>query len=246
MISPTKPLAPQTRRERNRAEMREAILDAARTVMRQDGVAGLNLNKVAAIIGIKTPSLYEYFDGKMALYDALFRRGFELFAERMDGALESAEGWQDSFRRAMEKYMQFALDYPELYQLCFERPVPGFVPSDESMQVSWALLKRGTEKVERLMRESGGWLGLSPAQANDLGIAMMHGLTAQHLANEPHLGIGQGRYGSLIPAALALFEAAWSRAPKPVARIRGAARTRGEDTRRGAKITRRVKKQAPH
>lgn len=232
MIAATKPLAARTRRERNRLEMREAILDAARTVMRQDGVAALNLNKVSAIIGIKTPSLYEYFDGKMALYDALFRRGFELFAQRMTPALESAERWQDSFRRAMETYMQFALDYPELYQLCFERPVPGFVPSEESMRVSWALLQQGMERVEHFMRESGSWLGLTPAQANDLGIAMMHGLTAQHLANEPHLGIGQGRYGSLIPAALALFEAAWDR---PLPR---AAQTQT------AKYTRRIKKQA--
>lgn len=218
MIAPLKPLAPQTRRERNRAEMREAILDAARAVMRQDGVAALNLNKVAAIIGIQTPSLYEYFDGKLALYDALFRRGFELFGERANRALHAAETWQDSLRGAMEMYMQFALDYPELYQLCFERPVPGFVPSEESMRVSWALLQQGMEHVERIMRESGGWLGLTPAQANDLGIAMMHGLTAQHLANEPHLPIGQGRYGSLIPAALALFQAAWNGSPKRVAR----------------------------
>jgi len=218
VIAPLKPLAPQTRRERNRAEMREAILEAARAVMRENGVAALNLNHVAARIGIKTPSLYEYFDGKLALYDALFRRGFALFGERMNRALEQEQTWQETLRRAIEAYMQFALDYPELYQLCFERPVPGFVPSAESMRVSWALLQQGTERVERIMRASGGWLGLTPAQANDLGIAMMHGLTAQHLANEPHLPIGQGRYGSLIPAAIALFQAAWNDSPKPIAR----------------------------
>lgn len=205
-----KPLAHRTRRERNRAEMRTAILDAARAVMRENGVAALNLNQVAAMIGIKTPSLYEYFDGKLALYDALFRFGFELFAERMNRVLENTQTWQESLRNAMETYMQFALDYPELYQLCFERPVPGFVPSEESMRVSLALLESSTARVEQFMRESGGWLGLTPAQVNDLGIAMMHGLTAQHLANEPHLPMGKGRYGSLIPAALALFQAAWN------------------------------------
>ncbi len=205
-----KPLATQSRRERNRAEMRAAILDAARQVMRENGVAALNLNQVAAIIGIKTPSLYEYFDGKMALYDALFRLGFEMFAERMTPTLEKSVTWQDALRAAMEAYMQFALDYPELYQLCFERPVPGFVPSEESLRVSFGLLQASNARVEQFMRDSGDWLGLTPAQVNDLGIAMMHGLTAQHLANEPHLPLGKGRYGSLIPAALALFQAAWN------------------------------------
>jgi hypothetical protein len=46
----------------------------------------------------------------------------------------------------------------------------------------------------------------------------MHGLTALHMANEPELPVGSGRFGSLIPAALALFRAAWE--PKP-SRIQG-------------------------
>jgi hypothetical protein len=38
---------------------------------------------------------------------------------------------------------------------------------------------------------------------------MIHGLTAQHMANEPALPIGSGRFGSQIPAAVALFRATW-------------------------------------
>lgn len=209
-----KPLAPQTRRERNRAEMRAAILDTARAVMRQDGVAALNLNKVAAEIGIKTPSLYEYFDGKMAIYDALFRQGIELFSARMNRVWQTATTWHDSLRAAIETYMQFALDYPELFQLCFERPVPGFAPSEETMQVSWTMLRASDQHIARLIQATAIPSRLSPRQVSDLGIAMMHGLTAQHMANEPHLPVGKGRYGSLIPAAVALFQTAWTQAPK--------------------------------
>jgi hypothetical protein len=39
--------------------------------------------------------------------------------------------------------------------------------------------------------------------------AIMHGLTAQHLANEPDLPIGQGRFGSLIPVVVSILEKAW-------------------------------------
>jgi hypothetical protein len=46
-------------------------------------------------------------------------------------------------------------------------------------------------------------------QARDLLIAMIHGLTAHHMANEPELPIGSGRVGSQIPAAVALFRAKW-------------------------------------
>ena len=46
-------------------------------------------------------------------------------------------------------------------------------------------------------------------EARDLLIGMIHGLTAQHMANEPDLPIGSGRFGSQIPAAVALFRAKW-------------------------------------
>jgi AcrR family transcriptional regulator len=72
--------SPKERRQRNREEMIAAILDAARTVMREEGVAALNLHEVARRVGLRTPSLYEYFPGKMALYDALYRFGIRLYA----------------------------------------------------------------------------------------------------------------------------------------------------------------------
>ncbi len=73
-------LSPKERRQRNREEMMTAILDAARFVMREEGVAALNLHEVARRVGLRTPSLYEYFPGKMALYDALYRFGIRLYA----------------------------------------------------------------------------------------------------------------------------------------------------------------------
>jgi hypothetical protein len=50
---------------------------------------------------------------------------------------------------------------------------------------------------------------LSSQQLVDTVSAIMHGLTAQHLANEPDLPIGQGRFGSLIPVVVSILETAW-------------------------------------
>jgi AcrR family transcriptional regulator len=215
VASNTQPLAPAARRRRHRDEMTAAILEAARAIMRAQGTAALNLNEVARRLGVKTPSLYEYFPGgKMQVYDALFRQGMALFAERQ-APLHREPAWGRYLRASIEAYLQFALDYPELYQICFERPVPGFEPSPESLAVSLAAYQAVVAEITRRLAE--GQLtpppGLTPQQVVDLGIAMLHGLTAQHLANEPHLPVGEGRFGGLIPAAVALFENAWSPTP---------------------------------
>jgi AcrR family transcriptional regulator len=196
------------RRRRNREIMIETILDTARAIMREEGVAGLSMQELARRLDMQAPSLYNYFDGKMDLYDALFRLGYRLFAEHLEQAAAGTQTWQEEMRLAFEAYMGFALQNPDLYQLCFERPVPGFVPSAESLQFSFDQLQAAYERVRRWHADIQ--TDLSPEQTTDLAIAMMHGLTALHLSNEPHLPRGQGRFGSLIPAMMTILEKAWS------------------------------------
>jgi AcrR family transcriptional regulator len=207
-----KPLTPQARRERNREEMVTAILDAARDIMREEGAAALNIREVARRVGVQPPSLYAYFNGKMAIYDALFVMGIRLIRQRFREAAERTahRSLADRHRAATEAYMAFALEYPELYQICFERPVPRFAPSEESMNESLAMLKENDRDIARILVEAGIDTGLPLAKARDLILAMTHGLTSLHMANEPDLPIGKGRFGSLIPAAVELFQKAWN------------------------------------
>jgi AcrR family transcriptional regulator len=96
---------------------------------------------------MRAPSLYHYFPSKMNIYDSLFRFGFSLFGKYITERVQDAQTWQEDLNRTIEPFMQFALENPDLYQLCFERPVPGFVPSEESMQISAGLLKQSHDHV---------------------------------------------------------------------------------------------------
>src|SRR5919199_1995978 len=69
---------PLDRRQRGRLETIEEVLDHAVEIMAEEGVAGLSLGEIARRMGIRPPSLYVYFPSKHALYDALFKRGWEL------------------------------------------------------------------------------------------------------------------------------------------------------------------------
>ena len=197
-----------SRRELSRQQTIAEILDKSREIMRQEGVGGLSLHELARRMDMQPPSLYNYFDGLMDLYDALFRLGFERWDAYVRAYSAGAEGWQDQFRLAMEAYLTFAIQNPELYQLCFERPVPGFEPSPESLKVSTDNLQAWVERIAGFKDQLD--TDLPPGQLTDLLIALSHGITALHMANQPDLPLGEGRFGSLIPAALEMILKAWS------------------------------------
>lgn len=197
------------RRRRYRDEIIEDVLGIAREMMRKDGVAALSFNEIARRLGMQPPSLYHYFESKNAIYDELFRRGFEEFGRRMaerpgqDGTLRENMG------SAMEVYMRFAQENQDLYQLMFQRPVPAFVPSETSMAASLTALGAAQAQFVETLESAELTLGIPLEQALDLVIAFEHGLTELHLANNPELPVGEGRFGKLIPQAVQMILDAW-------------------------------------
>ncbi|MCI0441150.1 MAG: TetR/AcrR family transcriptional regulator [Chloroflexi bacterium] len=203
-------LTPTERRQRNREEMIQAILDVSREVMREDGVAALNLNEVARRLKMKTPSLYKYFSGKSAVYDELFRLAHHIFLEQVESRLARQTGsFWDVWTAVLEAQLEFAHAYPELFELGFQRPVPGFTPSEESMAMSQHSADRGEELIHRAIESGEIVTELTLAQVRDLFFVVTAGLTAAQIANEPDVPPEQGRFGSLARHAIEVFRSAW-------------------------------------
>lgn len=66
---------PSARRRRKGAITRERILDAAEELFAANGYDGTTLRDVASSVGIRNPSLYNHFQSKESLYEAVLERG---------------------------------------------------------------------------------------------------------------------------------------------------------------------------
>jgi len=198
------PISPRV--QRNREAVTRSILNAARAIMREEGVSALSMQGLARRMDMRAPSLYNYFNSKAEIFDTLFRLGFTLFDAHIKELMQTSTGLRDELRIQIEGYMSFALENPDLYQLCFERPVPGFVPSKESLALSFGILDQSYQRAQQFRKQLN--TKLTAQKIVDTVIAIAHGLTAMHLSNEPHLPVGQGRFGSLIPVVLSILEQA--------------------------------------
>ncbi len=202
-------LTVKERRQQTHEQMVSDILLIAREMMQADGVAALSFNAIARRLGMKPPSLYTYFDSKHAIYDALFRMGFEAFDRKMTRERVRGQGLRPFLHSSISSYMDFALENPDLFQLMFQRPVPGFVPADESLEISFAVLQKGRDETRAELRLHDMETPTPINETTDLIIAMMHGLTELQLANSPEASVGEGRFGSLIDHSVQLFLDAW-------------------------------------
>lgn len=177
--------------------------------MRSDGAGGLGMHELARRLGMKAPSLYTYFDGKEALYDEIFREGMREYRARQD-ALEARHGINlEAVGAILSDYVHFADENPELYSLLFERPVPGFVPSEASMVEARGLIEDSNRRVQTLIDRGLVRQDMTASQLRDTLLVIMHGLTSLRRANEPGATINEGRFGPLIPHMVAMLLAAW-------------------------------------
>jgi AcrR family transcriptional regulator len=111
-------MGPKDRRHRERDEMREMILDAARELFVALGVEAVSMRKIAQKIDYSTTVLYDYFADKEALLRAVCDADFR----SLRGAFERIAQVPDPIDRLRElgrAYVEFAVAYPNHYRLMF-------------------------------------------------------------------------------------------------------------------------------
>ena len=62
--------------------LRQALLEAALTILERDGEAGLGLRDLARAVGVSAAAPYRHFDSRAALLEALAVTGFQRFTGR--------------------------------------------------------------------------------------------------------------------------------------------------------------------
>lgn len=153
-----------------------AIVASAWELAREHGVAGISLRELAGRVGMREPSLYEYFGSKDALYDAMFADGNRQLLERI-GALELPADRRAALQAYLAAYLRFAVEDLARCELLFQRHLPGFTPSPES----YALAEAALAGVVELARAAG----VTDRGDIDCLVAVTAGLMDAQVANDP-------------------------------------------------------------
>jgi len=110
-------LATQTRRERQRAEQRAELLEAAHALVKEEGYEGLTIRKLATKVGYAPMSVYSYFEDKHAILMALAEDAFDILARRIQKRMPDDP--MAGLRMGLLEYAAFGLENPNEYRVVF-------------------------------------------------------------------------------------------------------------------------------
>jgi AcrR family transcriptional regulator len=177
---------------RRRQALVDEIVEAADALVHEEGLAGLSMRDLGARVGLHSSSLYQYFPSKLDIYDALFARWHRQLEAWMSSFDRDGDPEQ-VFRTGSARFTEFCTADPVRYQLLFQRTIPDFVPSEDSMALAGASFAD--------MAAVLGRLGIVDSADLDLWTAVQMGLADQQLANEP----GGDRWTGQLDRAIAMF-----------------------------------------
>lgn len=124
------------------------ILTAASELFAESGANGLSVRAISGRAGLSTIGIYNHFQGKQGILDALYMEGFELVMRAIrieDDTLAP----RDAVLLGLCNYMDMATAHRGHYELIFGRGDPNYSPSADAISVGEEAFNRLTDLVMR-------------------------------------------------------------------------------------------------
>jgi len=123
------------RREREKSETRDKILDAARELFASEGYEGVSMRKVAEKIEYSPTAIYVHFADKEELFRELCHKDYARLAEVFQSSAISSDPLE-RLKQIGAIYIEFGTRNPNHYKFMFMTPHPqqGLDEVDREMQ----------------------------------------------------------------------------------------------------------------
>lgn len=181
-----------------RPDVRVTLLDAAETLVREEGYAAATARRIASLVGMKHQVVFYYFGTQDDLLLALFRRVAGVHRERLKAALNSEHPLRAMWDLVRDpSSTRFTLEFMALAN--HNDAVRAEIASNAE-----AVRALEAEAVARHLQQRGIRPRLSPQL-----VSMLTNAVARLLVQEATLGIhaGHAEVETLVDASLRSFEA---------------------------------------
>ena len=175
------------RREREKEELRDKIVEAARDILSERGLEGFSMREIARRIEYSPATIYLYFANKEDLLRAVVGEGMRRLSEVIRSEMEAAGPVTaaERYRASGRGYVRFALENTAYFHVIFD--LPGVAHMEEDCpSLGEAMDQLAFERVVGVLgeacREGSYRADLDVEQAAVIGWATLHGLLSLYLS----------------------------------------------------------------
>ena len=166
-------------------DLRRQLLDAAATLIREEGEAALSMRKLAQAVGVSRTAPYHHFSDKQALLCAVAEEGFRRFrgivTVQSDGDKASVLVPvidEAAIRRFISRYIDFAVNNAEYYDLMFG----GHLWKSEQLTASlkyeaYASFKVYVEQIRHWQQSTSRESVVDPLRYAQVSWSTLHGMS---------------------------------------------------------------------
>jgi len=150
-------MSPRPKRTQQHASLSQAIKETAWKQIAEFGAAALSLRAIARELGITAPAIYNYYPDRDALVTALIVDAYTSFGDSQLAARDAVPS-EDLAGRMLAiglAYREWALTYPQRYQLIFGTPIPSYQAPIEQVLPSAARSLSALVSVVEALRQAG-------------------------------------------------------------------------------------------
>ncbi|MGE0445939.1 MAG: TetR/AcrR family transcriptional regulator [Vicinamibacterales bacterium] len=185
-------VALKARKQREREEVRRAILDAARRLFIEGGYGNVPIRRVAQAIDYSPAALYRYFPTKEDIFNALAEEGFALLARR--DALPACPPDAPPLEQLRHFYWgiyEFAKRYPEYFYLIFlDKSAPRLRADSHAMRMAEEFSSRWVDSLIAKCVAAGELpRGIRPGVPQETLSTAMYGVAARYVCDRLAVGV---------------------------------------------------------
>jgi AcrR family transcriptional regulator len=168
------------RKEKQKLEIRKAILDASMKLFVEQGFENVSIRKIADLIEYSPTTVYLYFKDKNEILFNLHEMGFQKMGE-YTADLMSIKNPLVRLHKMGEYYIQFGLENPAFYDLMFILKAPMEALQGMGANCEWRSGDQALGKLKETIQECMDKKLIEKGDADAISMAiwsMVHGMVS--------------------------------------------------------------------
>lgn len=159
-------------------DLRSSLINAASSILKEDGVEGLSMRKLADKVGVSRTAPYHHFKDKNELLCAIAVAGFQSQETSLIRLQNGEESARQRFTDYVYQYIEFADQEREIYDLMYGRSIwSSGEPTQALKDASRHTFKSWLDWVEELQEEKVLPKNNSALRVGQACWASLHGLS---------------------------------------------------------------------